>query len=151
MFSSIRLVVVVVVVASVLTLTQSFRFVSPSIVVQRSTLQMSTLAPPHDAMKKAPPLVVPPTVVEPRQVYTVEIPNITEIEYRAIHSKRSSSSKQFCTRSGGYPDIDLKTDIYTLLYATQIRNFKEKQAAFLQDRSFIKYGTNDEDLDTWGM
>ena len=150
MNSSIRDVVVVV-MTFMLTCSQSFQTFPPSLLVQRSLLRMSTLAPPHDAMKKAAPKVVSPTVVESRQVYTVEIPDISEIENRAIHSKRSSSSKEFCTRSGGYPDVDIKTDIYTLLYATQIRNYKEKQAAFLQDRSFIKYGSNEEDLETWGM
>ena len=149
MFPSFRTVVVTM-VTILTTFTLSFRVFSPSILVRSTVRLHSTIAPFQNVAKRAPK-VVAPIVVEARQVYTVEVPDITEIEDRAINSKRSSSSKDFCTRSGGYPDIDIKTDIYTLLYATQIRTFKEKQAEFLQDRSFIKYGTNEEDLDTWGM
>jgi hypothetical protein len=35
-----------------------------------------------------------------------------------MNSKRTSKSKDYCIRSGGYPDSNIKNDIYTYLLAT---------------------------------
>jgi hypothetical protein len=99
-------------------------------IVSRSLL-MSLNSPAIESIKhqmmvnRKPP---PPTVVlEERRISIVTVPSIREIEDAAKISERSIASKTFCTRSGGYPDLDVKDGIYLLLWASMTHNLHSTQ------------------------
>lgn len=70
----------------------------------------------------------PPTIIlEERRISIVTVPSIREIEDAAKTSERSKASKTFCTRSGGYPDLDVKDGIYLLLWASMTQNLHNTQ------------------------
>lgn len=98
--------------------------------VSRSVLK-SVNSPAIESIKRQmmvnrkPP---PPTVIlEERRISIVTVPSIREIEDAAKISERSIASKTFCTRSGGYPDLDVKDGIYLLLWASMTHNLHNTQ------------------------
>ena len=68
-------------------------------------------------------------VVEERKISVKAVPSLSEIETAAKNSERSKASKTFCSRSGGYPDLDVKDGIYLLLWASMTHNLQQTQAA----------------------
>lgn len=79
--------------------------------------------------KKVPATVV----VEERKISVIAVPSLREIEIAAKSSERSTASKTFCSRSGGYPDLDVKDGIYLLLWASMTHNLHQAQAISQQD------------------
>ena len=67
--------------------------------------------------------------VEERKISVKAVPSLSEIEVAAKNSERSKASKTFCSRSGGYPDLDVKEGIYLLLWASMTHNLQQTQAA----------------------
>lgn len=74
--------------------------------------------------KKVPAAVV----IEERKISVIAVPSLREIEIAAKSSERSMASKTFCSRSGGYPDLDVKDGIYLLLWASMTHNLHQAQA-----------------------
>lgn len=77
--------------------------------------------------------VQPTVVVEERRISVIAVPSLREIEDAAKGSERSIASKTFCSRSGGYPDLDVKDGIYLLLWASMTHNLHQEQALSQQD------------------
>ena len=48
----------------------------------------------------------------------IDVPKLENIKTTIMNSKRTQQSKEFCIRSGGYPDNDIKDDIYKYLLAS---------------------------------
>ena len=48
----------------------------------------------------------------------IDVPKLEHIKTTIMNSKRTQQSKEFCIRSGGYPDNDIKDDIYKYLLAS---------------------------------
>ena len=97
-----------------------------------STVTDTVTTPSFESIKrqmivnsKPPPAIV---VVEDRTVSVVAVPSLREIEDAAKVSERSVASKTFCSRSGGYPDLDVKDGIYLLLWASMTQNLQNSQA-----------------------
>ena len=68
-------------------------------------------------------------VMEERVTYVTNVPSLRKIEEAAKISERSMASKTFCTRSGGYPDLDVKDGIYLLLWASMTHNLQSAEAS----------------------
>ena len=81
------------------------------------------------ANRKPPPATI---ILEERRISVVLVPSIREIEDAAKISERSIASKTFCTRSGGYPDLDVKDGIYLLLWASMTHNLHNTQLRSLR-------------------
>ena len=76
--------------------------------------------------------VQPKVVLEERRISVIAVPSLREIEEAAKISERSKASKTFCSRSGGYPDLDVKDGIYLLLWASMTHNLHQEQALSLK-------------------
>lgn len=97
-----------------------------------STVTDTVTSPSFESVKsqmiansKPPQAIV---VVEDRRISIVAVPSLREIEDAAKVSERSVASKTFCSRSGGYPDLDVKDGIYLLLWASMTQNLQNSQA-----------------------
>ncbi len=88
----------------------------------------------------------PQPSVEHRPLDAVAVPTVSAIEARAQSSDQSATGAIFRSRSGGYPDLALKKEIYTLLYATQVKALKDISARAAAERSYFKPGTHSEDV-----
>lgn len=102
-----------------------------------STVTDTVTSPSFESIKrqmiinsKPPPAIV---VVEDRTISIVAVPSLREIEDAAKISERSVASKTFCSRSGGYPDLDVKDGIYLLLWASMTQNLQNSQALKVTD------------------
>lgn len=78
------------------------------------------------ANKKITPLNI---VIEERVTSVTKVPSLRKIEEAAKISERSMASKTFCSRSGGYPDLDVKDGIYLLLWASMTHNLQSAEAS----------------------
>ena len=74
--------------------------------------------------KKSPPVNI---VIEERVTSVTSVPSLRKIEEAAKTSERSMASKTFCSRSGGYPDLDVKDGIYLLLWASMTHNLQSAE------------------------
>lgn len=52
--------------------------------------------------------------------HVIEVPRLEDIKATINSSKRTQQSKEFCIRSGGYPDNNIKNDMYNFLLATSL-------------------------------
>jgi hypothetical protein len=73
--------------------------------------------------------VIPRIITEEKRMALLDVPTLQEVEKNAKISERSIASKTFCSRSGGYPDLDVKDGIYLLLWASMTHNLNQAQAA----------------------
>lgn len=99
---------------------------SPKLFARRQQPHMTSTAlsptSPAPARRKGE-VVEGPIQWEDRSV-AVEVPNIEAVEAKARRCEHTTSSKQFCRKSGGYPDLEIKKDIYTLLWASSVQALK---------------------------
>ena len=109
-----------------------------------STVTDTVTTPSFESIKrqmivnsKPPPASV---VVEDRTISIVAVPSLREIEDAAKVSERSVASKTFCSRSGGYPDLDVKDGIYLLLWASMTQNLQNSQALKVTDGDALLWG-----------
>ena len=105
------------------------RCTSPMSFVRRQQLRMTgiTLSPtsPAAPAQRKGEKVVGPIQWETRNV-AVEVPSIESVEAKTRKSEHTALSRLFCRKSGGYPDFEIKNDIYTLLWASSVKALKEK-------------------------
>ena len=95
---------------------------------------LDTIHPPavatlrrHTVMSKK---IIPVNIViEERATSVTKVPSLRKIEEAAKISERSMASKTFCSRSGGYPDLDVKNGIYLLLWASMTHNLQSEDAS----------------------
>jgi hypothetical protein len=91
----------------------------------------------------------PQPPIEHRPLHTAAVPTVADIEARVQSNAEAPTNALYHSRSGGYPDLALKNDIYTLLYATQVKSLKDIAARAAEQRSYIKPGTLSEDVEVF--
>ena len=65
--------------------------------------------------------------VEAARVVVKKIPELNSIRHAANSISRSKASKDFCQKSGGYPNNEVKDSIYTVLMAYSSRAITQSQ------------------------
>jgi len=52
--------------------------------------------------------------------HVIDVPSLNEIKATIASSKRTKKSKEFCVRTGGYPDNNIKANIYNYILASSL-------------------------------
>ena len=150
--------------AMLLTFGVSYRHHHSLQTYRRTSLWMSTtMKPPSASINankeptrpsksgKGEKIAIP---IEARHVVR-QIPSLDQIESKANNIEHNRASKEFCRRSGGYPDVEVKHEIYMQLYSSALKAFTEKAAAIPPTRSYLKPFSQserlDDDLKTFGL
>lgn len=78
------------------------------------------------------PIIVP---TENRKIADVSIPSVDELKRKLNLSHKASHSDNL--RSGGYPDVEVKKDVYLLVWASMVQNLKEQSLVEPNSRSLV--------------
>lgn len=117
-------------------------------------LSMATTMQP--VPPQTPPKVPPPVPLEVRTKRQMIVPTVSELNNAVRRSRRTESSKDFCMKSGGYPDKDVKEGVYLLVWSMLTKNLeleelkRAKSAAEKEGRiaDAMRYA---DDLSTFGL
>lgn len=74
-----------------------------------------------------------------------EVPNLSSLAHDAQMVERTPASKDYCRKTGGYPNADVKMKLYQYIVASNLHyqhtlatKTAEKQAEWCQDREKLK-------------
>lgn len=87
--------------------------------------------------------------VERAPIKVLQVQSLNVINGAALKSERSHASKEFCVKSGGYPDMNVRNDIYLRLWASVT---KQHEMVPLQKPAVVKLQLEEvEDLAAFGL
>ena len=86
----------------------------------------------------------------------IDVPKLEDISTAIKKSKRTAQSKEFCVRSGGYPNNAIKYDMYKLLTATALYNhdlqkINNKEKVKIKENRCIELKTVRETMVAFGI